>query len=112
MNLLIVNMFSIYRPIPVMQFRNHRTRKILKGAEQVGNRLRYEFGRFEARRNEEYTCELKNTFGQTSKKTAYIKMEGIAMILMPVSMNCLLSIFISPLTPNKYNHSFEHNLIE
>lgn len=59
-----------------MQFINHRTNKILRGAVQMGNRLRYEFGRFNAHETEQYTCEVKNTFGQTAKKTAYIRMEG------------------------------------
>ena len=59
-----------------MSFRNLITGKELEGSRQEGNRLRYQFGRFQERDEGKYVCEVKNKYGQTFSKTAYLKMEG------------------------------------
>ena len=59
-----------------MSIRNLITGKELQGSRQEGNRLRYQFGRFQETDEGKYVCELKNVYGQTSSKTAYLKMEG------------------------------------
>lgn len=58
-----------------MKFRNTRTGEELKGAKQIGNRLRYQFGRFSQQHEGEYICEARNAYGEKANKTAYIKME-------------------------------------
>lgn len=67
---------SVFRPIPIMTFRNVKTGTELTGSQQVGNRLRYEFGKFTAAHEGEYSCEVANAYGEKSSKIAYIKMEG------------------------------------
>lgn len=59
-----------------MKFRNVKTGSELKDARQDGNRLRYEFGKFTAAYEGEYSCEVANAYGEKSSKIAYIKMEG------------------------------------
>jgi len=58
-----------------MKFRNVRTGSELNGSKQIGNRLRYEFGRFSYNHEGEYVCEAANVYGEKATKTAYIKME-------------------------------------
>ena len=58
-----------------MKFRNSRTGEELRGSKQIGNRLRYQFGRFSQQHEGEYICEARNAYGEKANKTAYIKME-------------------------------------
>ncbi|XP_066930934.1 contactin-4-like isoform X2 [Clytia hemisphaerica] len=64
------------RPVPVMRFRNAKTGEELSGSRQIGNRLRYQFGRFGKQHEGEYLCEAENAYGEKANKTAYLKMES------------------------------------
>ena len=59
-----------------MQFRRVDTNAILKGSQQIGNRLRFEFGNFDVQHKGEYSCEVTNVYGQVSSKIAFVELEG------------------------------------
>ena len=99
--------FQLNRPIPSMSFRNLITGKELQGSRQEGNRLRYQFGRFQERDEGKYVCEVKNLYGQTSSKTAYLKLEGKFSSLFTRLRNQLSHIYFILNPPSLIYYLFQ-----